>query len=206
MRLDFGVPSFLNVASTEIGAYSMRVIIDRWHRRRIFIAFILATVWSISVNLDEFWPSSPQSSAGHDAASLIVLAGELLLLPAILCWMVSGVISIFRRKWRLLTSNILAIAVSVGCCLAIARLPVFSPWYWYVRSNEMQLITTAMSKMPSRDVPEIEYRSVETRDVSDNFAGFANHFVELIYSDIAGQTKFGIISHLYGNFYRFDQM
>ena len=182
---------------------------DRWYIHRIIAACILAVTFGAYLRILDFWSLSG-GVFSQQLRDLFHFPGFLLLfLPAIfsvLIWFISAIIALFRLHFRLVASNIAAIALLYGCLSAILIVPIFDPWFWYVLINKSRFEAAVVANSPTEGGPR--FAIVEEWDVSQGISGESfNHLVTLIYdenatADVASSHLDQ--KHLYGHFYRRD--
>ena len=196
---------------------------DRWATRRIWIAGALAATLAATERSLDFWSLGGNGSLRFTLRGLLELSQLLLLLSLVgfaLGLLIAPGTALWRFHFRRTASSILAIAAIPVCFLAVAKVSLFDPWFWYAIANNSRFEALAASD-PLPNGPK--YAKIEVRDVSTGFAGInPNHFVALVYdqSDAAGlepagrpsiwqtRTEFGSPfpkgKRLYGHLFRVD--
>lgn len=175
---------------------------DTWRFRRILIAGITGALCGAYSRALNFWPVGTADLARGflDLLGLPLLLLTVVVLP--LLWFVVAAIAVFRREWRRMTSNILAIATIAVGPFAVGAVPWFDPWFWYVVLNEAELDAAARGKVP---VGGEQYVVIGEWDISTGFAGASvNNFVALVYDGSDGtptDPSNPYQKHVYGHFY-----
>ncbi len=182
---------------------------DAWHLYRMVAACLLSTACAVYIQAFDFWPLDGGGLAG-ELRFLLDFPGSLVLfLPtyiSVFIWLVSAIVALFRRRFRLVASNVIALALAFGCFATVMIVPIFDPWFWYVVINRSRLEAVVAAHQVSGTKPKSV--TIGDWDVSTGFAGVSpNHFVALIYDENEGadvEAPDAIKKHLYGHFYRQD--
>lgn len=179
--------------------------VDTWRFQRIAIAGITGALCGVYVRAFNFW----QVGTADVARELLDLFGLPLLFVTVavlsLVWLIVAVIALFRRRWRRMTSSILAIVtIAVGFSM-VAAVPLFDPWFWYVIINKSKFEATVLGKVSVDSKP---FAVIDEWDISTGLAGVsANHFIALVYDGSDGtppDPSNQYQTHVYGHFYLRD--
>ncbi|HET6236345.1 MAG TPA: hypothetical protein VFE41_15505 [Acetobacteraceae bacterium] len=171
----------INLSTDPVSRYRPA---DGWRIRRIWIAAVFGVMLVGSHRILDFWPLGASGSPGQVARALFDFSGVLFLLPLagfVVGLLIAAGIALWRRHFRRVASNILAIAAIPVCILVVAKVPLFDPWLWYVIANRTRFEALAASGPPSNGP---KYAVVEIRDGSTGLAGLSsNHFIVLVYDE-----------------------
>jgi hypothetical protein len=158
---------------------------DQWGTRRIWMAGAFGVMLAGSRRILSFWSLGAGGSLCLSLRDLFEFLQALFVLPlaafVIIGLLVAAGIALWHSHFRRVASSISAILAIPVCFVAVAKVPLFDPWLWYVIANKSHFEALAANG-PSSNEPK--YAVVEIRDVSISFPGLGpDHFIVLIYDE-----------------------